>query len=515
MKPNVRTGEKETTFEELLSGANEGTQPAPNAPTTVSAAPGDSQDSSESDTDNKKNAQDAPSTEILAIHAAQAAQQTVVYVIGGTNAINNGGAVEQNKSSESNQSGEAAAAVPPAAQDTTVPAAPAEIPKFTVNTKDPAAPDLKRSAPEGSVAPDLTNSISAESAQVTNPPAAPEIAPRTPRNDETVHKNSESKPSQAPVEPVIAANTNKTESAPVVTMTPATNPPAVAAKNDSPEKVTIPARRTAATPVANIKKVSGEPAPANTAVAAPENNNFDGNNSNNNPGANGNAASMSRQPSPETAPVFKGAAPAAEIVIATTSAPDLNQAAAVTAATASSDVVTKTAINLAPAATPPASAASQTPLANAMESMRENVNETAASIVRQISLHLRAGASELRLRLDPPGLGELRIRFVYEAGKVRARVRTELESTASLVRERSDELRASMREAGIHITDLDIGAGNAGARERRENFREALEARTPPLEFVNSAAPGPIHNEKTGVSNFPSRENSSALDLFI
>ena len=71
-------------------------------------------------------------------------------------------------------------------------------------------------------------------------------------------------------------------------------------------------------------------------------------------------------------------------------------------------------------------------------------------------VHLRPNSTELRLRLDPPGLGELRLRFVYEAGRVRARVRASEPATVELLRSHAGDLGRAMRDAGIDLSDLDV-----------------------------------------------------------
>lgn len=79
-----------------------------------------------------------------------------------------------------------------------------------------------------------------------------------------------------------------------------------------------------------------------------------------------------------------------------------------------------------------------------------------SDVLRQVAIHVRPGATELRVRLDPPELGEVRIRFIAEAGRVRARVRATDGATAELLRNRAGELREALRGAGIPLTDLDV-----------------------------------------------------------
>lgn len=172
-----------------------------------------------------------------------------------------------------------------------------------------------------------------------------------------------------------------------------------------------------------------------------------------------------------------------------------------------------------------APAAGGTPAASVLTQIQQSARwvgdgaqALADSVLKQISIHLRPNSTELRLHLNPAELGELKIRFVYESGKLRARVRTELESTADLVRERSGELRSAMRDAGIEVFDLDVGHGER-ERASKGNYLEMQEsasaARANSFANKTNLNARSNDNEKSGVSNFPSREKTSGLDLFI
>lgn len=184
----------------------------------------------------------------------------------------------------------------------------------------------------------------------------------------------------------------------------------------------------------------------------------------------------------------------------------------------SANIITNIASQTVAAPAPPAPEAASGPAAPPASEMQQtagrlsaSARETADSILKQISVHLRPGATEMRLHLDPAGLGELKIRFVYESGKLKARVRTELESTAELVRARESELRAAMNGAGIQISDLDIGHGKGGGR-RQETPAERQES----FSITPAASPASVKiTEKTTAQNLPAREMLSALDVVI
>jgi len=92
-------------------------------------------------------------------------------------------------------------------------------------------------------------------------------------------------------------------------------------------------------------------------------------------------------------------------------------------------------------------------------------------VVKQIGVHLRPGMSEMTVRLDPPGLGEVRIQFLLKDRRLHARVRATSESTSSMLKDRSSELEAALRGAGIDVGSLDIGGGRGRGRAS-ESARE-------------------------------------------
>ncbi|HKE02028.1 MAG TPA: flagellar hook-length control protein FliK [Planctomycetota bacterium] len=120
----------------------------------------------------------------------------------------------------------------------------------------------------------------------------------------------------------------------------------------------------------------------------------------------------------------------------------------------------------------------------------------AESVLRQLRVHLRPGAAEIRLRLDPPGLGELRIRFVYEDRRLRARVEATEPTTAALLREREHDLRAAIKDAGIDVADLDLAAdGNGGAPSDARDARAPHSERRPDRAIREApAAPAPFRS---------------------
>jgi flagellar hook-length control protein FliK len=155
--------------------------------------------------------------------------------------------------------------------------------------------------------------------------------------------------------------------------------------------------------------------------------------------------------------------------------------------------------------------AAAAPWASRIELALDEAASQAESILRQVRMHVRQGMTELQLRLDPPALGELRMRLVFDAGRLRARVRTTEAATADLVKSKSGELKSAMQAAGIDITELDIATSESGGRRRKFTLSDMqeLSGRTPGAP-ANPAPARAVAGERP-----PLRSASAGLDLFV
>ncbi|MBL8694934.1 MAG: flagellar hook-length control protein FliK [Planctomycetes bacterium] len=127
-------------------------------------------------------------------------------------------------------------------------------------------------------------------------------------------------------------------------------------------------------------------------------------------------------------------------------------------------------------------------------------------VVKQIGIHLRPGMSEMTVRLDPPGLGEVRIQFLLKDRRLHARVRATSESTSAMLKDRSSELEAALRGAGIDVGSLDIGGGRGRSRAH---------ANMPDIAMPRIANESPEDSARDSSPRPRAVRSSTALDLVV
>lgn len=80
------------------------------------------------------------------------------------------------------------------------------------------------------------------------------------------------------------------------------------------------------------------------------------------------------------------------------------------------------------------------------------------SVFKQILMQLTPAGGELRMRLEPPELGELDLRLVVENGnQLSLSIAAERQDLVQLLQRHLDELKQTLRAAGLEITDAQVG----------------------------------------------------------
>ncbi|MDT8345744.1 MAG: flagellar hook-length control protein FliK, partial [Thermohalobaculum sp.] len=143
--------------------------------------------------------------------------------------------------------------------------------------------------------------------------------------------------------------------------------------------------------------------------------------------------------------------------------------------------------------------------------------DPAALPARQIAAAIAAnpGADRIELRLDPPELGRVDIRFDFTDDRLNAVVAAERGATADLLRRHADMLIAQLREAGFDKVDLDFGsfAGGAGSGAGRDGDpRQGFDHRV--LADLSAAATRPAAHPFHATRQAASRPEQ-ALDLKV
>lgn len=87
------------------------------------------------------------------------------------------------------------------------------------------------------------------------------------------------------------------------------------------------------------------------------------------------------------------------------------------------------------------------------------------SVFKQILLKLNDGGGEMRLRLEPPDLGELDLRLSVEGGnRLHLAISAERDDMTELLQRHLDELTKALRSAGLDVAGAHVEARGDGAR---------------------------------------------------
>lgn len=91
------------------------------------------------------------------------------------------------------------------------------------------------------------------------------------------------------------------------------------------------------------------------------------------------------------------------------------------------------------------------------------------SIFKQILMKIDDKGGELRMRLEPPQLGELDLLLTVDQGRLHLAIRTERADLAAMMQQHLDELRHALQDAGLSVAGAQVEARSEGAsRDLRE-----------------------------------------------
>ena len=99
-------------------------------------------------------------------------------------------------------------------------------------------------------------------------------------------------------------------------------------------------------------------------------------------------------------------------------------------------------------------------------------------VVRNARVMMRAGDTEVTMRLDPQELGEVTIRLSSHNQKVSGEIVVENQKVQEIVQRHLGTLREALASQGIQIENIDVSVNDRGAQSNRESFREGLEERS-------------------------------------
>jgi|GEM_PF-473750 len=129
-------------------------------------------------------------------------------------------------------------------------------------------------------------------------------------------------------------------------------------------------------------------------------------------------------------------------------------------------------------------------------------------IVHRVILSASEGRSEMQLHLEPPDLGRLFIRLVYQDNILTAHIRAQNEAVASMLRANLSQLHTALMDKGINVADLSVsvGYGWMGSNQQSDRERTLIQHEARPQ--IRQVSPSPV--EGNMVSNLP-----RVIDYFV
>jgi flagellar hook-length control protein FliK len=90
-------------------------------------------------------------------------------------------------------------------------------------------------------------------------------------------------------------------------------------------------------------------------------------------------------------------------------------------------------------------------------------------VVKHVALQVRGGMSEMRIRLDPPSLGEMQVTVRVDEGRVQAQIDVAQPAVRVALETSVPQLRQTLADHGIEVHRIDVCAsGSSMSQESNE-----------------------------------------------
>ena len=126
---------------------------------------------------------------------------------------------------------------------------------------------------------------------------------------------------------------------------------------------------------------------------------------------------------------------------------------------------------------------------------------------------LTHGRTEIRIRLDPPSLGRLRIRLEIEDGRAVARIVAASPEAATLLAKDRDELARAFQNQGFERVEVHIEADQESTARNRSD-REGTKSGTEPLRDEESSG-AEVARDPRRTQPTTGTAAGSGVDLFV
>lgn len=105
---------------------------------------------------------------------------------------------------------------------------------------------------------------------------------------------------------------------------------------------------------------------------------------------------------------------------------------------------------------------------------RANIEALLQNVTGRAVIILKNGKSEFKMKLTPPELGKLDMRFTLEDGMLTGKIVVSSPEAKALFDEHLGELQRQMQAAGINLGSLDVSLGDENAQEQSEQAHTGL-----------------------------------------
>jgi len=142
--------------------------------------------------------------------------------------------------------------------------------------------------------------------------------------------------------------------------------------------------------------------------------------------------------------------------------------------------------------TPPKAASVQTGYATKSAHSMQMLDQARDSVFKQIMMKLNDDGGEMRMRLQPPELGQLDLRMTVEGGnKLTLLIAAERSDMAQLLQRHIEELKTTLAENGLEVTGAEVQTRDDFERQQAANDAGDGAATGQQDDFAEDAASAP------------------------
>ena len=142
--------------------------------------------------------------------------------------------------------------------------------------------------------------------------------------------------------------------------------------------------------------------------------------------------------------------------------------------------------------TPPKAQSVQTGYATKTAQSMQMLEQARDSVFKQIMLKLSNDGGEMRMRLQPPELGQLDLRMTVEGGnKLQLLIAAERGDMAQLIQRHIEELKTTLQENGLEVTGAEVQTRDEFERQQAAEDTRSESGATAHEDIAEDAASAP------------------------